>query len=159
MTWGGATAGIDTAFAEGETQSFLIADNVKIFKGDIVRLLTSGYASAQGASAAADHATGDQFVGVAMESVDNTLTGHVIGGKKITVCTKHGSVHTFKHGATTTFTQAEVGTFAFNDVGSAADSQTVSATGTHSCQVGAIVEIVSTTRVRVAITPFSAIAS
>ena len=58
---------------EGEILRFPIVDTETIYKGDIVRVDSNGEATSTGAAGA-----GDMFVGVAMETVDNTDDGEYI---------------------------------------------------------------------------------
>ena len=150
MSWAATTAKFDTAKSPNGLLSVPMADNEKIFKGDIVRINAAGYATSAGTPA-----TADMFIGVATESVDNTVTGHTAGGLNITVDAERGSIHTFKFasGGIT-----DRGTLAYLDV--ATDAQTViGSAGTHAVTVGAIVEYISATRVRVAIDPCNGVAS
>ena len=80
MAWTASTAKRDTKKSPNGLLSGPMADNEVIYKGDIVRSIASGYWSSQAAPA-----TGDMFVGVATETVDNTGTGHAAGAKNITV--------------------------------------------------------------------------
>lgn len=144
MVWAASSAKRDTAKSPNGLLSFPMADNEYIYKGDIVRVAADGYATSDAAAA-----TGDMFVGVAVETVDNTGTGHAAGAKNITVDAEFGSVHSF---AFDSASQSDVGTLVYNSV--AADPQTViGSDGTHAVLIGACVEYVSTTEVRVAIHP------
>jgi hypothetical protein len=66
----------------GELESFLVEDNVHIFKGALVSVNSSGYLIPAG-----DTAT-TKCKGVAYEECDNTLVGHTQGGKSCRVYCK-----------------------------------------------------------------------
>ncbi len=156
-TWTATTAPVDRGRAEGRFLTLLMADNVKIFKGDIVRIEANGYATN------AAPAAGDMCAGIATETVDNTTTGHTAGGKSIIVDSE-GVFQVFKASAGIT----DVGTLCY--CSEAADAQTVvSGTGglTHATLVGAAVgrvfdpvtKAADTTRLWIKLTTLQQIAS
>jgi hypothetical protein len=119
-------------------------DNVAIFKGSLV------LADATTGGARPVYATGttaDCFMGVAYESVDNTLTGHTSLGKSIRVHRTGSFI--FKIAATAT--QANVGSAAYTDVSSAGTPDTVTTAASKASYVGIITEFIDATHVRVAI--------
>ena len=73
------TADKDLQRKEGKLESFLVEDNVHIYKGAIVALNAAGYLIP-----AAD-AANNTVAGLAYERCDNTLTGHTQGGKSCRV--------------------------------------------------------------------------
>jgi hypothetical protein len=132
MAWTATTAAVDTDYEDGIILSLPMVDNKIIYKGDLVRITAEGYAS--GSSTAP--ATGDMFIGMALETVDNTKTGHATGGKSVRVVTE-GTVEVFKGTAAIT----DLGCLAYNSV--TVDAQTVDVSaGTHACLVGAVVGLV-----------------
>src|SRR5258708_5605842 len=66
---------------EGLELSVPMKDNVKIWKGSLVMYDTNGYALP-----AADTAS-NVFAGIAIETADNTIVGHVAGGVSVRVQT------------------------------------------------------------------------
>lgn len=88
-----------------------VADNVIIYKGARVMVVGgTGYATP-----AADTASGI-YVGIARETVDNTISGHTAGGLTVTVeRVAAGASLDALHEITmaTSFTQASVGKFAY----------------------------------------------
>jgi hypothetical protein len=66
-------------YSTGVVSAYPVKDNVKIYKGAIVCIDTTGYATV-----GADTAS---FVcaGIAVEQADNTVTGHTAGGIKVRV--------------------------------------------------------------------------
>ena len=60
----------------GELKSYLVADNVHIFKGALVCVEPAAGYALPGADTARL-----SFVGIAAEECDNTLTGHTAGGR------------------------------------------------------------------------------
>jgi predicted RecA/RadA family phage recombinase len=83
MAWAATTVATDPARKDGQVISFPMADNITIFKGDMVRIIASGYVLSGTAPAA-----GDMFAGIAMETVSNTDSGHAAGTKSILVDTE-----------------------------------------------------------------------
>jgi hypothetical protein len=65
--------------AAGSVQSFLVEDDVHIFKGALVVANDAGYAEP------ATNASGKVLLGVAYEECDNTLEGHSQGDKSVRV--------------------------------------------------------------------------
>lgn len=125
---------------DGEVLSFKM-NAEEIFEGAFVALDTDGYATNAGDDA------GAVFVGVAEESVDNS--GGSDGDVNIKVRT--GGVISCVAGFSAA--QANVGDEVF-----AEDNQTVDVAGglTNDVYVGRIVEVVSSSKVRVALTPYGA---
>jgi len=82
MAWAATTTPRDVRRADGVVLSFLVEDNLVIYKADIVRINAAGYATS------AVPTSGDMAAGIALETVDNTTTGHTQGGKKILVQTE-----------------------------------------------------------------------
>lgn len=120
-----------TARRDGIEIAYKVAAGVKIFAGSIVCLNTDGYA-APGADTA-----NFKFLGVAMESADNT--GGANGA--ITVRVQRKGVFRF----------AAAG-MAITDIGAAvkiSDDQTVAKVTTNSVACGAIAEFISATEVGV----------
>ena len=112
-----------------DIKSYLVADNVKIFKGSIVCRDTAGYANI-GADTAAFVA-----LGIAIEAADNTVPGHTAGGIRIRVGSG-GHVLMPSTGLAQTNVGAPV---------NVADSGSVTLTGTNAVHVGRITEFVSAT--------------
>ena len=63
----------------GKIQSFLVEDDVHIYKGALVALNDAGYVEP------ATNATDKVLAGVAYEECDNTLENHAQGGKSVRV--------------------------------------------------------------------------
>jgi hypothetical protein len=119
------TANKDTEWKEGKLESFLIEDNVHIYKGALVCLNADGYAVP-----AAD-ADGYTLQGEAYEERDNTLIGHSQGGKSVRV--RIGGILRV---AASSITQAMVGQMMY-----VVDDQTVDDDpGTHGIKAGRLVE-------------------
>jgi len=124
---------------EGKLQSFLVEDDVHIFKGALVCLNDAGYV--EPATNAADKV----LAGVAYEECDNTLVGHSQGGK---------SIRLYRDGlfkfASSGITQAEVGLYCY-----VSDDDTVEDAGTATQGViaGVVVELESADVVWVDIEP------
>jgi hypothetical protein len=115
----------------GELKSYLVADNVHIFKGAIVCVEpTYGYAT-PGADTA-----GYRVVGIAAEECDNTLTGHAAGGKSVRVWHKGEFLLT-----ATSITQVMTGQMMYLVDDATVDEVTV----TNFVPVGILVEYVSAT--------------
>jgi len=133
---GHARVALDLGIKEGDIISMPMADACKIYKGDIVKVNAAGYASNLVAAA------GDSFLGVAVETVDNTsaVTGHAAGFKSVRVWAKRGQIHKFYKA---TPVVDDVGLKAFSGVGTSSDSQTVvsaaTTTGTSAIGIGLIV--------------------
>lgn len=132
-----ATAAREDLRQDGVLTQYKLAA-VKLYKGTLVSLNTSGYAK-KGADVASEI-----FVGVAFETVDNS--GGAAGDKSIRVWQE----------GTFEFLTSE--TAAITDIGKKVyivDNQTVAFVGTttNDVLVGKITEFVSASKVRVAITP------
>ncbi len=119
-----------------EILSVKVADNVHIYRGAMVCIdPATGYANP-----AAD-AAGYTFAGIALEEVDNTLTGHAAGGKSVRLQRK-GSFAATIVGAAQTDMDAPV---------FVSDDETVATAGIiNNVAVGRISEYISATSVRVA---------
>lgn len=132
------------ASKQNGVKSYPVADNVHIYKGSIVCVNSSGYA-VPGANTAA-YVT----VGIADEEVDNTLTGHAAGLKRVRVISGR---HFLMNDVTADLTQAKVGLVVY-----VTDSGNVSLSESNSIAVGIVTEYVSSTQAWVYIpepTPFS----
>lgn len=115
----------------GELKSYLVADNVHIYKGAMVCVEpTYGYAL-PGADTASY-----RFVGIAAEECDNTLTGHAAGGKSVRVWHKGEFLLT-----ATSITQVMTGQMMYLVDDATVDDVTV----TNFVPVGILVEYVSAT--------------
>jgi len=123
----------------GELESFLVEDNVHIYKGALVVLNNAGYL------APATNAADKVLAGVAYEECDNTLAGHAQGGKSCRVYRR--GVFRF---ATADLVQADVGIKCYVE-----DDQTVNDAGaaTQGIVAGTVVEFESATVVWVDIEP------
>lgn len=75
MTALGADVNILRRAPNPDRRMYLVADNVKIYKGGIIVLDSSGYARP------ARNTATDRVVGIAEEAFDNTITGHAAGGR------------------------------------------------------------------------------
>jgi hypothetical protein len=116
--------------ASDEIRSCPVADNVIVVKGALVSQNASGYAVTSADTAST------KCVGIAMEHVDNTTTGHTAGGKQVRV---RSGCEVLLNGVS--LTQASVGLPAL-----IVDNQTVQ-TGatTNSIHAGLISQYVSAT--------------
>lgn len=123
------------AKAMGTVQSFLVEDDVHIFKGALVVANDAGYA--EPATNAADKV----LLGVAYEEVDNTLEGHSQGGKSVRVI--RGGTFPF---TTADLVQADIGILCYIE-----DDDTVNDAGTATQGIitGIVVEAISATKVMV----------
>jgi hypothetical protein len=110
-------------------ESFPVADNVKIWKGALVCVDTSGYANV-GADTASF-----RFAGVAVEQGDNTLTGHTAGGIRVRI--RCGCRFLLP---STGLSQASVGAQV-----KVTDSGAVATASTNNVNVGRITEYISAT--------------
>ncbi len=128
------TTALDRQRQQAEVLPYLAAA-VDVYAGSLVSKNAAGYAKVSSDTAA------EKFLGVADKTTSNS-TG-AAGAKDVRVWTC-GSF-TFGIAAAT---QANVGAKVY-----AVDSQTVGLTATNSVLVGIIVEVLSTTSVRVKITP------
>lgn len=142
MTFVASTAARETQRKDDKILSIPMMDNVSIFKGDLVLIDATGYARPVYATGT----TADTFVGVAMESVDNTLTGHAAGLKSIRVYRDGSFIFTKASAA-----QTDVGIAVYTDVSAAGTPQTVLTAASKASFVGIVTEYVDATHVRVAI--------
>ena len=119
----------------GSIQSFLVEDSVHIYKGALVVANNAGYAEP------ATNASGKVLLGVAMDEINNTLTGHSQGGKSVRVT--RGGAFPF---TTADLVQADVGLKCYIE-----DDDTVNDAGTATQGIiaGVVVEVVSATQVLV----------
>lgn len=99
MTWAASTIERAVKRREPGLVNYPVADNKKILKGCVV-MCVGGYAAPADGST-----TGQTFLGIAESTVDNTLTGHVAGGKSINIW----QTGRFEMVASGTVTQADVG--------------------------------------------------
>jgi len=129
------TANRDPQTKEGAIISIFVEDSVHIYRGVGVCVNTSGYATPMGDD------SGSVFVGVALEEVDNTLTGHTQGGKRVRVAMSGNAVFT-----KSTAAQTDLGlpVYAGYD-----GTVVVAGSSSHKVFVGTIIEIVSSSLVRV----------
>lgn len=114
---------------EAGLKAYPVADNVNIYKGALTMKNAAGFADA------ATDTAGTLCLGVAYERTDNTLTGHVVGGKTIRV---ESGGHVLLVGSG--FSQASVGLPVY-----VVDSGTVGLASTNSIYVGDVSEYVSAT--------------
>jgi hypothetical protein len=117
----------------GQIQSYLVEDNVHIYKGALVVANNAGYAEP------ATNASGKVLLGVAYEECDNTLSGHSQGGKSVRVI-KGGTFLL----TTDDLVQADVGLKCYIE-----DDTTVNDAGaaTQGIVAGIVAEVVSATQV------------
>lgn len=136
---GGNIGHIMQAKLKGHILSYLVADNVHIYRGSMVAVLTSsGYAVP-----AAD-TLNHTFVGFAEEEVDNTLTGHTAGGKSVKV-RRWGIFRMAKEGGTVAITEIGGIVCASTAQGSSADQTCEAlASSTNKPIVGAVVGVDTT---------------
>ena len=134
---GALAANRDPQTRADEVLSIKVEDDVHIYRGAAVCSNAAGYAT-PGADTA-----GNVFQGVAIEEIDNTLTGHSQGGKRVRVFRPGSAVF-----AKSTAAQTDVGLEAF-----LSDDQTVvlAAAGTEGIHVGTAIEVPDSTHVRVAL--------
>jgi hypothetical protein len=119
----------------GTIQSFLVEDDVHIYKGALVVANNAGYAEP------ATNASGKVLLGVAYEECDNTLTGHSQGGKSLRVF--RGGTFPF---ATSDLVQADVGIKCYVEDDDAVND---AGTSTQGIVAGIVVGVVSATEVLV----------
>ncbi len=144
MTFAPSTIAKETQKRDDDLLIVPVLDNVVIYKGSLV-VSVGGYAS----SVYATGATGDVFLGVAEETVDNTVVGHASGFKSIRVY-RNGSFKFIKSGGSAV--QADVGAAAYTDVSAAGGANYITLTNaTHDSYVGIITECVDSTYLRVSI--------
>lgn len=113
-----------------DLKSYLVADNIKIYKNAVVVIDASGYLRP------ARNTAGELVAGIAFEQVDNTVSGHTAGGKS---CRVQSNGH-FLLLCAATATQAYVGQPIY-----ALDDQTVTATA--GTPAGKVTEYVDSTHV------------
>lgn len=132
-----ATANRDEARQQGESRAYKAAA-VRLYEGTLISLNTSGYATN------ASDTANEKFVGVARKEVDNSAGA---AGDKDVLVWASGVVEV---AAGWSAAQGDVGKQVY-----ASDNQTVNlaANLTNDVLVGRIVEVVSASKVRVAITP------
>jgi hypothetical protein len=123
----------------GQIKSFLVEDDVHIYKGAQVVTNAAGYLEP------AANATGKRLAGVAFEECDNTLVGHSQGGKSVRVM-RGGSLPF----TTSDLVQADVGLLCY-----VTDDDTVddAGTATQGIVAGIVIEVLSATEVVVDIGP------
>ncbi len=128
------TTEYDALDKEGFLIAYPVGANVRIYKGALVSVRTDGFAYPARSGTATD-----QFVGVAIETVDNI--GGAAGAKSVRV-QKEG---TFVYNGTG-FSQASVGQAFY-----AADDNTLTTSATNNQLVGYGVEYISATKLRIRI--------
>lgn len=145
MAYGASAQAFDTERSEGNLISYAMGAE-KIYKGTLCMINADGFLVQ-----VSDTATGDQFAGVAAETVDNSAGS--AGDKRINVW--RTGVFTFKHAGAA---RTDVGLPAYASLEAADAGQTVLSSstggGTHDMMVGQIVDVSaesSATRVRVQI--------
>lgn len=117
-----------------------VADNVVIYKGALVgRQRSTGYARPLIA--------GDEFLGVAYQRADNTLTGHTAGGINVRVHHNIDVVH-----ALTGVVTGDIGKDVY-----ASDDATLTLSPTGNSRIGRIVAIEATNLARVRCQPLSSL--
>jgi hypothetical protein len=123
----------------GKIQSFLVEDDVYIYKGALVALNDAGYVEP------ATNATDKVLAGVAYEECDNTLENHAQGGKSVRVI-REG----FFRFASAGIVQAGVGLLCY-----VTDDNTVedAGTATQGVVAGVVVQLEATNIVWVDIEP------
>ena len=129
------SANRDPQTKQGEKQSYLVEDNVHIYRGVGVCVNSDGYATPMGDD------SGSVFVGVAEEEIDNTLTGHTQGGKRVRVRQIGNAVFTK---STAAQTDLGIPVYAGYD-----GTVVVAGSSSHKVFVGTVVEIISSALVRV----------
>jgi hypothetical protein len=107
-----------------------VADNIIIYKGAIVQADASGYAS----NAAAGNVR--LIIGIAAETIDNTLVGHTAGGKTIEV--EYGREYLF---TASSITQVMLGVAML-----VIDNNTIDDVSAGSATVGRLIQFISVTQ-------------
>lgn len=127
------TANRDVKFYVSQEQVEIpVDDNIVVYKGAFVgRDRSTGYARGLVA--------GDEFLGVAIEQVDNTISGHSAGGLNVKLQQRVDIVHTLSSVA-----QADIG----KDVYASADD-TLTLTPTGNSRVGRVTAVESSNVARV----------
>ena len=129
------SANRDPQLKDSRELSILVEDNVHIYRGVGVCVNAAGYAHPMGDD------SGSVFVGVAEEEVDNTLTGHAQGGKRVRVALGGSAVFTK---ATAAQTDLGLPVYAGYD-----GTVVVGGSSTNKVFVGIITEIISSSLARV----------
>ncbi len=142
MTFAPSTMAFESQRKDDEILSIPMMDNKVIYKGDLVLIDVTGYARPVYGTGT----TADCFAGVAVETVDNTLTGHTTGGKSIRVYRTGSFIFTKASAA-----QTDVGIAVYTDVSSAGTPTTVLTAASKASFVGIVSEYVDATHVRVSI--------
>lgn len=126
----------DVRRQENRVMHFQVAAATKIYEGSLVSVNSAGYAIPSGDN------SGDVFVGVASKGVDNT--SGAAGAVEVEVYT-YGVIDVVSN-----FSAAQTNV---TDLAYVVDSQTVdlAAVTTNDVKVGRIVEVISTSKLRVAI--------
>lgn len=144
MSFAPSTIAREAQRKDDEVLSIPMADNVVIYKGDLVLAdATTGLAKPVYATGT----TADCFMGVAKETVDNTLAGHAASLKSVRVH-RTGS---FVFDIAATASQANVGAAYYTDVSAAGTPHTVIAGASKASLVGICTEFIDATHIRVAI--------
>ena len=127
-------------FASQELIDLPVDDNVVIYKGALVgRNRSSGYARALTA--------GDEFLGVAYQQADNTVTGHTAGGIDVRLHQAIDIVHTL-----TGVVTGDIGKDIY-----ASDDETLTLTPTSNSRIGRVVAVESTNTARVRCAPLKSL--
>jgi hypothetical protein len=127
-------------FASQELIDLPVDDNVVIYKGALVgRNRSTGYARALTA--------GDEFLGVAYQQADNTVTGHTAGGIDVRLHQAIDIVHTLSGVVT-----GDIGKDVY-----ASDDETLTLTPTSNSRVGRVVAVESTNTARVRCAPLKSL--
>lgn len=125
-----------TAFTSQELIDLPVDDNVTIYKGAFVgRNRSTGYVRALTA--------GDEFLGVAYQQADNTVSGHTAGGITVRLHQALDIVH-----ALTGITNADIGKDVY-----ASDDETLVLTPTGNSRIGRIVAVEATNTARIRCQP------
>lgn len=133
------TADRDVKFyASQELIDLPIDDNIKIYKGSFVgRNRSTGYARALVA--------GDEFLGIAYDQADNTISGHTAGGVSVRLHQSIDIVH-----ALSSVAQGDIGKDVY-----ASDDSTLTLTPTSNSRIGRIVSFEESNVARVRCEPIS----
>lgn len=147
MTYAPIALTYDKGKQGSDIASLLMADNIKIMKGALVCLDAAGFAWHTPIAST-------PFMGIALETVDNTLTGHTQGGKRITVAQRGIFSLKMASGGLQTL----VGTKAYWSDGTGGDNASVVvAKAVLGADVGKFWELVSATEMKVRIDGFAGI--
>lgn len=127
-------------FASQELIDLPVDDDVVIYKGSLVgRNRSTGYA--RGLTA------GDEFLGVAYQQADNTVTGHSAGGIDVRLHQAIDIVHTL-----TGVVTGDIGKDVY-----ASDDETLTLTPTSNSRVGRVVAVEGTNTARVRCAPLKSL--